>query len=75
VIDAREGSKRVEEPLVGAIPIDKVDFERLPRDRPIVVICDVGNLSSVIAKALRDSGYRAYSLKGGVKTYCKIKRV
>jgi thiamine biosynthesis protein ThiI len=75
VIDAREGSKRAEEPLAGAIPIDKVDFERLPRDRPIVVVCDVGNLSSVIAKALRDSGYRAYSLKGGVKTYCKIKRV
>ncbi|MGC8983175.1 MAG: tRNA sulfurtransferase [Desulfurococcaceae archaeon] len=71
VIDARGRAERVEAPLHGAVPLEEVDFENLPRDRVIVVVCETGSVSYVIAKELRDRGYKAYSLKHGLKG-CKL---
>ncbi len=71
VIDARSSEKVFEEPIANAIPLSKADFSNMPMDKPIVIVCETGALSYVIAKELREKGLKAYSLRGGAKT-CKI---
>lgn len=38
----------------------------LDRDATIVVQCRIGGRSGVVAQALRDAGYDAWSLRGGI---------
>ncbi len=42
---------------------------RLPQDRPVVVMCQSGSRSKVAAKQLRNAGFRATSLSGGIGTW------
>ncbi|MDJ0881122.1 MAG: rhodanese-like domain-containing protein [Gammaproteobacteria bacterium] len=53
------------------IPVDQLfeeeNLDRLPTDRPIVVICKSGDRAMAITTALRHSGFeKTYSLVGGI---------
>jgi glyoxylase-like metal-dependent hydrolase (beta-lactamase superfamily II) len=41
----------------------------LPEGRPVVTVCAAGNSSSVAAEQLRDRGFEAYTLEGGMKAW------
>jgi len=69
VVDVRRDRSN---PLPNSISLSEVNFEEL-RDKVIVFVCETGSLSLLLAKELRDQGYKAFSLKGGVKTYCQVK--
>lgn len=71
IIDARKETGVGELPIGNAIPLNKVDFSSIPPDKPIIIICDTGGLSYIIAKELREKGFKAYSLRGGAKA-CKV---
>lgn len=66
IVDARSMPNKGGD-LKDAIPVNQLDPSRLPKDRVIVVVCETGNVSYIIAKTLRDSGFKAYSLRGGLK--------
>lgn len=51
-----------------AISIYDVDLKSLPSDRPVVMYCDNGQVSSVWAATLRSKGVKAFSLRGGLGT-------
>jgi len=63
VVDIREKRKSV---IPNSIPLSEVDFEKL-RDKTIVLVCETGSLSLIMAKELREQGYKAFSLRGGIK--------
>lgn len=67
VIDARSEQERLKKPIPGAVSIGSVDFSKIPKDEVLVVICESGSVSYVLAKTLREQGIRAYSLRGGVR--------
>jgi rhodanese-related sulfurtransferase len=46
-----------------AIPARIVELER---DRPVVVTCQIGQRSGLTAQFLREQGYDAHNLEGGV---------
>lgn len=53
------------------IPIGQIQarFEELERDRPIVVVCQVGQRSALVADFLRAQGYDAHNLEGGLERW------
>ncbi|MEM4932696.1 MAG: rhodanese-like domain-containing protein, partial [Desulfurococcaceae archaeon] len=70
IIDVRDIEKSVSDPVKGAIHISKVNLDELPKDKTIMFICDTGSISSLFARELRERGFKAYSLKGGLSA-CK----
>ena len=55
------------------IPVDEIRsrMNELPRDRHIVIICQVGIRSYIAFRILKQSGFeQIYSLSGGYVTYC-----
>lgn len=50
------------------IPIGQIQrrFEELDRDRPIVVVCQVGQRSALVAEFLTAQGFEAHNLHGGL---------
>lgn len=53
------------------IPIGDVQrrFHEIDRDRPVVVVCQVGQRSALVADFLRAQGYDAYNLEGGLERW------
>jgi rhodanese-related sulfurtransferase len=43
----------------------------IPRNRPMVLCCRTGNRSGMAAQALREAGYDAYNLEGGVTAWAE----
>jgi glyoxylase-like metal-dependent hydrolase (beta-lactamase superfamily II) len=41
----------------------------LPRDRPVVTVCNAGRVSQIAAAVLADRGFDAHSLSGGMKAW------
>jgi rhodanese-related sulfurtransferase len=41
-------------------------LELLDRDRPVVVACQIGQRSDLAARFLRDNGFDAHNLEGGM---------
>ena len=72
IIDARSGNERREKPIPGAIPLEQLDPSKAPRNRVVVVVCETGQVSYILAKMLREQGIKAFSLKGGVRG-CPLK--
>jgi rhodanese-related sulfurtransferase len=62
-LDAIEGSRLV--------PLGQLASRlgEIPRDRPIAAYCAVGMRSAKAAKLLRDKGFQAVSLKGGMTAW------
>lgn len=52
----------------GALSIYDINLDTLPRDKPIILYCDSGQLSSIWASTLRAKGFKAFSLRGGLKS-------
>jgi thiamine biosynthesis protein ThiI len=63
VVDIRKDRKHV---IPNSLPLSEVNFEKL-RDKTIILVCETGSLSLLMAKELREQGYRAFSLKGGIR--------
>jgi rhodanese-related sulfurtransferase len=53
------------------IPIGQIQrrFEELNREQPIVVVCQVGQRSALVADFLRAQGYDAHNLEGGLQEW------
>ncbi len=73
LIDVRTPQEFAAGTIPGAVnvPIDELRerLDEIPRDRPIVVHCQVGMRGYMAGLILRDSGREAYNLGGGYKTY------
>jgi rhodanese-related sulfurtransferase len=53
------------------IPLDELRqrLDALPRDRPIVTYCQVGQRGYLATLVLRQAGFEAANLGGGLRTY------
>ena len=73
VLDVRTPAEFASGPMPGAvnIPLDELRqrLEELPRDRPIAVYCQVGQRGYLATRILRQAGFQAANVGGGMKTY------
>jgi adenylyltransferase/sulfurtransferase len=73
ILDVREPHEHALEAIDGSrlVPLGQLGsrLDELPRDRPIVAHCAVGQRSLKAAKMLRDKGFQAVSLKGGMTAW------
>lgn len=74
LVDVRE--KRLYEfgSIPGAIniPMDNIRLlYRLPKDKPIYIFCQSGEISGEIVEILSDAEYIAYNLTGGYREYLR----
>lgn len=76
IIDAREPDEVLIHEIEGAlnIPFSKIgtDLNKVPKDKPVYVICRTGDLSGEIAEILVDRGYDATNVIGGYDAYRKV---
>lgn len=72
VIDLRDINERQKRPIPNALPFENTDITNLPRDKVIVFVCETGTRSYFIARSLRESGFKSFSLKGGLRSYCRL---
>lgn len=77
LLDVREPSEVAAVAIDGSlrIPMNVVIGERpeLPRDRPIVVHCQMGGRSAKVTAQLRARGYDARNLVGGIQAWLRHK--
>lgn len=70
VVDVREPAEREAGHLPGSVHIGLQELSaraaELPKDRTIVFQCRVGGRSLMAAQALRQAGYDAWSMSGGL---------
>jgi glyoxylase-like metal-dependent hydrolase (beta-lactamase superfamily II) len=80
VLDVRRAEDRVEWAIPGSVHVDAYDALRsedpdalagvdLPRDVPVVTVCNVGKTSMIAAEHLRARGFEVRSLAGGMKAW------
>jgi adenylyltransferase/sulfurtransferase len=73
LVDVREPFEHASARIEGAvlIPMGTVmgQLELLPKDRPIVVQCQSGGRSARVTAALRQKGYDAVNLSGGIQAW------
>lgn len=81
VLDVRDAEDYAEWRIPGAMSCDAYEdlsagrpgkiasFEMLPRDRPVVTVCYAGNTSRIAAAVLKERGYDAVSLAGGMNAW------
>lgn len=72
VLDIRSEEERSKMPISRAIPISEVDLSKIPKNKVVLIVCDSGSASYVLAKVFREQGIKAYSLKGGAKNYTAV---
>jgi rhodanese-related sulfurtransferase len=58
-----EGSRRIEVNELAA------SAEEIPRERPVIFVCRVGNRSAMAAEAFRQAGWDAYHVEGGLRAW------
>jgi rhodanese-related sulfurtransferase len=70
LVDVREDYEWAEGRIDGAVHVPMGELGarlgELPQDETIVINCRVGGRSGMAAQALRDAGYDAWSLRGGL---------
>lgn len=80
VLDVRKAEDRAEWAIPGSIHVDAYEALKagnpdalagidLPKDRPVVTVCGAGKVSLVAMEVLRERGYDARSLAGGMKAW------
>jgi glyoxylase-like metal-dependent hydrolase (beta-lactamase superfamily II) len=80
VLDVRPEEQRAEWAIPGSVHFDAygalkakdpnaMEGAELPEGQPVVNVCAAGNSSAVAAEQLRDRGFEAYTLKGGMKAW------
>ena len=72
-LDLRELDDWAEAHIAGAVRVEDDDveaaLESLSQDHPVVVVCANGKRSAQVAADLRERGFRAAVLKGGMKSW------
>ncbi len=53
------------------VPFDEISsgLSKLPKDRPVYVLCRTGDLSEEVAEILEDRDYDVYNIEGGYAAY------
>ena len=53
------------------VPFDEISsgLSKLPKDKPVYVLCRTGDLSEEVAEILDDRGYDVYNIEGGYAAY------
>lgn len=78
VVDVREPWEYVDGHVPGAVPVPlsrlAAAVDRLPRTRPVYVICATGNRSKAAAGYLRHAGIDARSVAGGTAAWVRAGR-
>jgi glyoxylase-like metal-dependent hydrolase (beta-lactamase superfamily II) len=80
VLDVRPQDQRSEWWIPGSVHFDAysalkakdpnaMEEAEPPEGQPVVTVCAAGNSSSVAAEQLRDRGFEAYTLEGGMKAW------
>jgi rhodanese-related sulfurtransferase len=73
ILDVCESEEWRARHIPGAIHIPLGELEQrlseLPRDRPVVTACRSGNRSAGATRILRERGYDAANLAGGIKAW------
>jgi glyoxylase-like metal-dependent hydrolase (beta-lactamase superfamily II) len=80
VLDIRTDEDRAQWAIPGSLHLDAQDALRagqpgpladaaIPRDRPVVTVCNAGRVSETAAAMLADRGFDAQSLAGGMKAW------
>ena len=80
VLDVRPSDQHAEWAIPGSVHVDAYEAlkandpdalhgVRLPQDRPVVTICAMGRTSAIAAQQLRDRGFEAFSLAGGMNAW------
>ena len=77
VIDIRSREEYEKETYPGAIHIFWEEFEQhmdqVPKDKPIYLLCYIGQRSEEIAVQLSEEGYEIYSIENGYHSYLQLK--
>ncbi|MFL5893344.1 MAG: rhodanese-like domain-containing protein [Solirubrobacterales bacterium] len=72
-LDLRDEDEYAEVRIAGTVRASEDDLdealESIDQDRPVVVVCEDGERSAQVAADLRDRGYQAAALKGGMKAW------
>ena len=70
VVDVRTPAEHAAGHIAGSthVPLERLseDARELDREQPLVVYCRGGNRSEAAAEALRNSGWDAHSIDGGL---------
>jgi peroxiredoxin family protein/TusA-related sulfurtransferase/rhodanese-related sulfurtransferase len=73
VLDLREPDVVLVKAIDGAInvPFSKIGkgLDAVPKDKPVYVMCSVGDFSGEVTEILTDRGYDAYDVEGGYKAF------
>ena len=80
VLDIRAAEDRAQWAIPGSIHLDAYEAVRagepgaladatIPRDRPVVTVCNAGRVSQTAARMLGDRGFDARSLAGGMNAW------
>jgi glyoxylase-like metal-dependent hydrolase (beta-lactamase superfamily II) len=80
VLDVRNDAARAQWSIPESLHVDAYDQLRsglpgrlasvdLPRDRPVVAVCNAGRVSQLAADVLTTRGFDAWSLEGGMKAW------
>lgn len=53
------------------VPFNEIStgLSKLPKDKPVYVLCRTGDLSCEVVEILEDRGYDAYNIDGGYAAY------
>lgn len=77
IIDIRSGEDYEKETYPGAVHIFWEEFEqnlsRVPKDRPVYLLCYTGQKSDELAEKLAEQGYEIYSIENGFHSYLRLK--
>lgn len=76
LVDLREPDELIVSGIEGAINVPFSNFvaklDTIPKDKPVVVFCRVGDFSEQIAEILADRGYDVSHVEGGYSAYRKL---
>ncbi|MCS7066336.1 MAG: MBL fold metallo-hydrolase, partial [Fimbriimonadales bacterium] len=65
-IEGRTPFETIHIPYFNFLENEEESIARVPKDRPIVAVCAKGGASDYVASMLRERGYRALNLEGGM---------
>ena len=73
LLDIRSREEFERDRIKGSVnlPFDEISsgLSKLPKDKPVYVMCRTGDLSEEVAEILEDRGYDVYNIEGGHAAY------